>query len=54
MYQNKKHAQLTEEKQKEHRLINVVHNSSTSKVKGRHGKIVGGYKQVAGRGFRTK
>ncbi len=54
MNKNNKHAYLTEEKQKEHGYSSVVRNSSVNKLKGRHGKKIGGYKSVAGRGFRTK
>ena len=54
MYDKKKHTHLTEEKSKERHFSHVLHSSTSGKSKGRHGKKIGGYKSVAGRGFRTK
>jgi len=54
MYNLKKQVHLSGEKKREHKFSEIVHNSSAGKLKGRHGKLIGGYKQVAGRGFRNK
>ena len=54
MYDKSKHTKLAKEKENEHQFTHIVHNSSMSKVSGRHGKVMVGYNMIQGRGFKNK